>query len=64
LRTGEVVSVEAGVPHIMIVYEDIITFEWWDGDFITEPAGEEFKKYTENAIGPEHFKEEEASHVL
>ena len=55
LRVGEVTSVEAGVPHIMVVHEDITTFEWWDGDFIADIAGEEFKRYTENTIGPEDF---------
>jgi len=59
LRIGEVTSVEAGVPHIMVVHEDITTFEWWDGDFIAEPAGEEFTKYTETTIGPEDFLNKE-----
>ena len=55
LKVGEVASVEAGVPHIMVVHEDITTFEWWDGDFIAEPAGNEFKNYTATTIGPEDF---------
>lgn len=55
LRIGEVTAVDAGVPHIMVVYEDITTFEWWDGDFIAELCGDEFKKYTSGCVGPEHF---------
>ena len=55
LRVGEITEVEAGVPHIMVVEEDVTSFEWWDGDFIAEPAGEKFKKYTATTIGPEDF---------
>ena len=55
LKIGEVTSVDAGVPHIMVVHDDITTFEWWDGDFISELCGDEFKEYTEGNIGPEHF---------
>lgn len=58
LKVGEVTSVEAGIPHIMVVHEDITTFEWWDGDFIAELAGDEFKKYTTGTIGPECFLKE------
>lgn len=59
LKVGEITSVEAGVPHIMVVHDDITTFEWWDGDFIAEPAGDTFKKYTATTIGPEDFLTEE-----
>ena len=55
LKIGEVATVEAGIPHIMVVHEDITTFEWWDGDFIADPAGDEFKEYTATTIGPEDF---------
>ena len=55
LRVGEITAVEAGVPHIMVVHEDITTFEWWDGDFIAELCGAEFNEYTKGNIGPEHF---------
>jgi len=55
LKVGEVTVVEAGVPHIMVVHENITTFEWWDGDFISEPAGALFKKHAEINIGPEDF---------
>lgn len=56
LKIGEVESVEAGIPHIMVVHEDITTFEWWDGDFIAELADEDlFKEYTATTIGPECF---------
>ena len=55
LRVGEVATVEAGVPHVM-VEEDITTFEWWDGDFVAELCSGEFKKYVKGKAGPEHFK--------
>lgn len=55
LRIGEVTAVDAEVPHIMVVHEDITTFEWWDGDFVAELCGDEFKDYTKGNIGPEHF---------
>lgn len=58
LKIGEITVIEAGIPHIMVVHEDITTFEWWDGDFIAEPSGELFKEYSEDRIGPENFKEE------
>jgi len=53
---GEVATVEAGVPHIMVVDKDITTFEWWDGDFVAELCRGEFEKYVEGRVGPEHFK--------
>ena len=56
LRVGEVAMVEAGVPHVMVVEKDITTFEWWDGDFVAELCGGEFKKYVKGKVGPEHFK--------
>ena len=55
LNVGEVATVEAGIPHIMVVHEGITTFEWWDGDFIATLCGEEFTKYTDGRIGPEDF---------
>ena len=59
LTVGEVTAVDAGVPHIMVVHEDIITFEWWDGDFIAKLCDDEFKEYTSGNIGPEHFAKED-----
>lgn len=56
LVQGEISSVHAGVPHIMVVHEDISTFEWWDGDFIAELCDDEFSVYTKGCLGPEHFK--------
>ncbi|MFH2111326.1 MAG: hypothetical protein ABIJ47_08725 [Candidatus Bathyarchaeota archaeon] len=56
LMVGEVATVEAGVPHVMVVEEDITTFEWWDGDFVAELCSSEFKKYVKGKVGPEHFK--------
>jgi len=55
LVRGEVATVDADVPHIMVVHEDITTFEWWDGDFIAKACGDEFTKYTQAGIGPEDF---------
>jgi hypothetical protein len=55
LKVGDMATVDAGIPHIMVVHEDITTFEWWDGDFIASLCGKEFTKYTEGRIGPEHF---------
>ncbi len=59
LEQGKISTVEAGIPHIMIVHEDITTFEWWDGDFIAEPCGDLFAEYTRDCVGPEDFIEEE-----
>ncbi len=59
LVRGEISTVDPGIPHIMVVHEDITTFEWWDGDFIAEPCGDEFKKYAETCIGPEDFLDKE-----
>ena len=58
LKIGEITVIEAGIPHIMVVHEDITTFEWWDGNFIADPSRELFKEYSEDRIGPENFKEE------
>ena len=55
LKVGEIATVDAGVPHIMVVHEDITTFEWWDGDFIADLCAGEFSDYTSGCIGPEHF---------
>ena len=55
LIRGVTTFVEAGKSHIMVVHEDITTFEWWDGDFIAEACGDEFMKYTQDCIGPEDF---------
>ena len=55
LKVGEIATVDAGVPHIMVVHDDITTFEWWDGDFIADLCGDEFTKYTAGCVGPEHF---------
>ena len=59
LTVGVVTAVDAGVPHIMVVHEDITTFEWWDGDFIAKLCDDEFKEYTAGNIGPEHFAKED-----
>jgi len=56
LKQGNVTLVEAGIPHILVVHEDITTFEWWDGDFTAELAGDLFNDYTKNRIGPEDYE--------
>ena len=53
---GEVATVEAGVPHVMVVDQDITTFEWWDGDFVADLCGGEFKRQTQGKLGPEHYR--------
>ena len=55
LTPGKVARVDQGIPHILIVDEDITTFEWWDGDFIAKPCENEFKVYTRGRVGPEHY---------
>lgn len=55
LTPGEVAKVDQGIPHILIVDEDITAFEWWDGDFIAELCKDEFKDYTKGRVGPEHY---------
>lgn len=55
LVRGQVAVVEAGVPHVMVVEEDITTFEWWDGGFEAEPCGGEFREQTRGKVGPEHY---------
>jgi hypothetical protein len=52
---GEPLSVEPGVPHILLPETDIVTFEWWEGDFISEPCEDIFDEYTRNRIGDEDF---------
>lgn len=53
LKQGETLKVESGVPHILIPETDIVTFEWWDGDFISEPCGDIFSELTKERIGNE-----------
>jgi hypothetical protein len=55
LKVGEITTIEPKVPHIMVVEEDITTFEWWDGDFIAEPCSEVFKAFTKGKVGPEDY---------
>jgi oxalate decarboxylase/phosphoglucose isomerase-like protein (cupin superfamily) len=56
LTPGEVIKVDSGIPHILIVDEDITTFEWWEGDFNAVPCDDVFGNYTEGCVGPEHYK--------
>jgi len=52
LIRGRVVEVKAGVPHILVVEEDALTFEWWDGDFTAEDCAGIFEDITRGRIGP------------
>ncbi|MBN1682637.1 hypothetical protein JW865_03695 [Candidatus Bathyarchaeota archaeon] len=56
LKKGEIFKVEAEIPHIMVPETDIITFEWWDGDFIAKNVNSIFDKYTLERIGPDKIK--------
>ena len=53
---GEVVRVEASVPHVMVPEEDCVTFEWWDGDFIAQDCQTIFDAYTVGRVGPDKLK--------
>jgi hypothetical protein len=53
LTIGEPLIIEAGFPHILIPETDIITFEWWEGDYTSKPCGDLFKDLTLNKIGDE-----------
>jgi hypothetical protein len=55
LKQGVISIIEPKVPHIMVVKEDITTFEWWDGDFIAEPCIEIFDAFTKGKVGPEDY---------
>ena len=57
MTIGSVYAVEKGIPHVMVVEEDILTFEWWDGDFIAELCEGQFDEYTAGKVGPEHYQD-------
>ena len=52
LMRGKVAEVKAGAPHILVVEEDALTFEWWDGDFIAEDCTGLFEDVTRGRVGP------------
>ena len=52
LRIGEVAKVEAGVPHILFPETDILTFEWWTGDFIADDCTGLFDDLIKGRYGP------------
>ncbi|MBM3291803.1 hypothetical protein FJY84_03910 [Candidatus Bathyarchaeota archaeon] len=56
LEKGKIFKMDAKIPHIMIPENDIITFEWWDGDFIADDIDSVFKDYTDSRIGPDKIK--------
>ena len=49
---GERVTVKAGVPHVLDVAEDCLTFEWWDGDFVAEDCSGYFEDIIKDRVGP------------
>jgi len=51
LHKGEKVTINAGIPHILNVEEDCITFEWWDGGFLSEDCVGYFEDITKYKIG-------------
>lgn len=52
LTKGEPLVVRAGVPHVLNVAEDCLTFEWWDGDFVTENCTGLFDEIIKDRVGP------------
>jgi hypothetical protein len=56
LVKGEIVSVEAGVPHVMVPDEDCLAFEWWDGDFVDNECQPVFSEYVDTRIGPDKLR--------
>ena len=56
LIKGEIFKVEAEIPHIMVPETDIVTFEWWEGDFIAKNIISIFDKYTLDRMGPDKIK--------
>lgn len=56
LVKGEILKVEAGVPHVLVPEEDCLTFEWWDGDFVDQECQPVFGKYVDKRIGPDKLR--------
>jgi hypothetical protein len=56
MRRGEIIQMNAHIPHIMVPEEDCLTFEWWDGDFIAKDCVELFDEYTADRIGPDKLR--------
>ena len=52
LVKGRTVMVKAGVPHVLDVAEDCLTFEWWDGEFVAEDCEGYFEDITKDRVGP------------
>jgi hypothetical protein len=44
LSVGNILDVEAGVPHIFLPERDCLTVEWWEGPFVAEEY--DFSNYT------------------
>jgi hypothetical protein len=58
MRKGEITVMKAGVPHIMVPVTDIVTFEWWDGEFKAENLKGVFDEYTGTRVGPDQLQQE------
>ncbi len=56
LVRGEILRIEAGVPHVMVPEEDCLAFEWWDGDFIDQECRPVFGAYVDTRVGPDKLK--------
>jgi len=56
LVRGEILKVEAGVPHVLVPEEDCLTFEWWDGDFVDQECQPVFGKYVDTRVGPDKLR--------
>jgi quercetin dioxygenase-like cupin family protein len=56
LVRGEILKVEAGVPHIMVPEEECLAFEWWDGDFVDNECPPVFGAYVDSRIGPDKLR--------
>jgi hypothetical protein len=56
LEKGKIFKMGAHTPHIMVPECDIVTFEWWDGEFIAKDVESVFNEYTKNRIGPDKIK--------
>ena len=51
MKEGKVVKVKAGIPHILVPEEDVMTFEWWDGDFIAKDCSGIFNDLIKDRFG-------------
>jgi oxalate decarboxylase/phosphoglucose isomerase-like protein (cupin superfamily) len=55
LAVGGCLVIKAGVPHVLLVDEDCLTFEWWDGDFQDIPCAGLFEEVVRGKVGPRDY---------